>query len=107
MDFDPRDIADPRERDESIYPSRSRDHVRDRDSLVRHEDVRDHDPRDAFVRTVDLPRGMERKLVQDRREQLHELNGEDSRMLATIGAFRVIAEGGRAAQKVGHSPLGK
>ena len=93
MDFDPRDSADPRERDESIYGSRSRDHVRDRDSLVRHENVRDYDPRDPFVRNVDLPCGPERELVQDTRERLYELNGDDSRMLATIGTFRVVAEG--------------
>ena len=33
-----------------------------------------------------------RELVQDDRENLFELDGEDSRMLATIGAFRVISE---------------
>lgn len=93
MDLDPRDSADPRERDESIYGPRSRDHVRDRDSFVRDEDTRDHDPRDPFVRSVDLPCGMERELVQDKRERLYEVNGDDSRMLATIGAFRVVAEG--------------
>ena len=52
----------------------------------------DPDPRDAFVRSVDLPRGLERELVQDSRERLYELNGDDSRMLATIGAFRVVSE---------------
>lgn len=92
MDFDPRDSTDPRERDESIYGSGSIEHVRDRDSLDRYENVRDYDPRDPFVRSVDLPRGPERELVQDTREHLHELNGDDSRMLATIGAFRVVAE---------------
>jgi hypothetical protein len=93
MDFDPRDSTDPRERDEGIYGSRSTESDRDRDSLDRDEDVRDHDPRDPFVRTVDLPWGVERELVQDTRERLYELNGDDSRMLATMGAFRVVAEG--------------
>ncbi len=54
--------------------------------------TRDHDPRDAFVEGLELPRGLERELVQDDRENLYELNREDSRMLATIGAFRVVAE---------------
>lgn len=93
MGFDPRDSADPREREEGIYGSRSIENVRDRDGVDRDQDVREHDARDPFVRTVDLPCGMERELVQDARERLHELNGDDSRMLATIGAFRVVAEG--------------
>src|SRR5205814_4150646 len=41
---------------------------------------------------LELPRGLERELVQDERENLYELNGEDARMLATIGAFRIVAE---------------
>jgi hypothetical protein len=93
MDFDPRDSTDPRERDEGIYSSGSIEDVRHRDSLDRDERVRDHDPRDPFVRSVDLPRGLERELVQDARERLYELNGHDSRMLATIGAFRVVGDG--------------
>lgn len=93
MDFDPCDSADPRERDESIYGSGSIENVRHRDSIDRHEGVRDHDPRDPFVRSVDLPRGPERELVQDARERLYDLNVDDSRILATIGAFRVVAEG--------------
>jgi hypothetical protein len=46
----------------------------------------------SFVDGLELPRGLERELVQDERENLYELNGEDARMLATIGAFRVVAE---------------
>lgn len=89
MDFDPRDFSKTREIDHpSIY------------DLSRSEDAREHDerepggpdPRDAFVRSVDLPRGLERELVQDSRERLYELNGDDSRTLATIGAFRVVSE---------------
>lgn len=41
---------------------------------------------------LDLPRGLERELVQDSRERLYELNGDESRMLATIGAFRVVSQ---------------
>jgi len=89
MGFDPRDHNDARddERD-AIYDSRWGTGERERDEV----DDRDPDPRDAFVRSVDLPRGLERELVQDSRERLCELNGDESRMLATVGAFRVIAE---------------
>ena len=96
MDFDPRDI-DSRDRDDfDIYDPRSFDdprdlHDRERD-FERDLDPRDHDPREPFVAGLELPHGLERELVQDGREHLYELNGEDSRMLATIGAFRVAAE---------------
>lgn len=89
MDFDPRDLSKTHDIDlRSIY------------DLSRSEDAREHDerepcapdPRDVFVRSVDLPRGLERELVQDSRERLYELNGDDSRMLVTIGAFRVVSE---------------
>ena len=97
MDFDPRDYADGRDRDDvDIYDPRWLDDPRDQDDRERDfdgdRDPRDHDPRDAFVEGLELPRGLERELVQDDRENLYELNREDSRMLATIGAFRVIAE---------------
>lgn len=87
MDFDPRDFNEARDLDhQSIYG-------RAEDERQRHErEARDPDPRDAFVRTVDLPRGLERELVQDSRERLSELNGDESRMLATIGTFRVVSE---------------
>jgi hypothetical protein len=65
---------------------------RDRDDRERDVDRRERDPRDTFVEGLDLPRGAERELVVDDREREYELNGEDSRMLATIGAFRVIPE---------------
>ena len=76
--YDPR-WDDPRERDESsarVY------HERDR---------ADHDPRDGLMHDLDLPRGETRELVIDR-DHLYELNGEDSRALATVGAFRVVPE---------------
>jgi hypothetical protein len=89
MNFDPRDFNEKRDIDhQSIYGF-----SRGEDQRERHErEARDPDPRDAFVRSVDLPRGLERELVQDSRERLYELNGDESRMLATIGAFRVVSE---------------
>lgn len=81
MDSDPRDYDEAREDERWGYDRDRDDRERDRD-----------DPRDPFVDSLDLPRGLERELVQDDRENLYELNGEDSRMLATIGAFRVISE---------------
>jgi DNA-binding MarR family transcriptional regulator len=47
--------------------------------------------RDVFVRAVDLPLGDERELLRSR-DRIHAIDGSDSRLLATIGAFRVIAE---------------
>jgi hypothetical protein len=77
--YDPRWDNDPRDRDEDRpEPGRDRD--------------RDRDPRDAFVEGLDLPRGLEREIVLDDRDRTYELNGEDSRTLATVGAFRVVSE---------------
>lgn len=95
-DFDPRDYADPRDRDNfDIYDTRWLDDPRDPDDrdrdVERDRESRNHDPRDAFVEGLELPRGVERELVQDDRENLYELNREDSLTLATIGAFRVVA----------------
>jgi hypothetical protein len=76
--------GDPREFDE-----------RDRgDEWPRVYDPRDrdeHDPRDALMRDLDLPRGDERELVVDR-DRVYELDGEDSRALAAVGALRVVPE---------------
>jgi len=66
MDFDPRDI-DPRDRS-----GRER-----------------HDPRDVFMRDVDLPRGADRELVRDR-DHDYSLRGSETRTLSTVGAFRVV-----------------
>jgi hypothetical protein len=97
MDFDPRDRADDareiempwvdvRDPDREIDDSRNpNEDFRDRDS---HE--RDADPRDAFVEGLELPRGHEREIVLDG-DRRYELNGDDSRTFATIGAFRVVA----------------
>jgi hypothetical protein len=76
--------GDPREHD-----------VRDRgDELPRVYDPRDRDdpdPRDALMRDLDLPRSDARELVVDR-DRVYELDGEDSRTLATVGAFRIVPE---------------
>jgi hypothetical protein len=92
MDFDPRDYADERERDNQMYGSSWGEDPRERHNREFVLDPRDHDPRDPFVAGLDLPHGVERELVQDDRERLYELNRDDSRMLATIGAFRVVRE---------------
>jgi hypothetical protein len=93
--LDPRDRGDDSRDRHDIYDPRwnhdSRD--RDEDALEPSRDrQRERDPRDAFVRDLDLPRGLERELVLDARDHTYELNGEDSRTLATVGAFRVVSE---------------
>jgi hypothetical protein len=47
------------------------------------------DPRDVFTRDLDLPRGLERERVHAHGHD-YELRGSEARMLATIGAFRVV-----------------
>ena len=97
MDFDPRD-NDTRERDDlPVHEVRWGDaDPRDQDDrerdLGRERDPRDHDPREPFVAGLELPRCPERELVYDERENLYELNRDDSLTLATIGAFRVVGE---------------
>jgi hypothetical protein len=54
-------------------------------------DRTDPDPRDGLMHDLDLPGGDARELVVDR-DRVYELNGEDSRTLAAIGAFRVVPE---------------
>jgi hypothetical protein len=49
------------------------------------------DPRDPFVRDLDLPHGLERKSVLDR-HRAYTLNGSEVQTLATAGAFRLISE---------------
>ena len=118
-DFDPRD-SDSRERDDGIHDhddewltlgrgpgstlvhdDRAEDDVRDRDDEWREDRdreprERDHDrggidPRDVFMRGLDLPRGPERELVHGR-DRDYALNGSESRTLSTVGAFRVVSE---------------
>src|SRR5262245_6034455 len=66
-------------------------HERDRDSRDRDDDRVGSDPRDAFTRDLDLPRGREREMVSDR-DRDYTLNGDESRALAVTGAFRVVSE---------------
>jgi hypothetical protein len=101
LDFDPRDRDDyvrdvempwielrhePRDREQGDF--RDRHDVRDRDRDTR---KRDHDPRDVFLEGLELPRGLEREIVMDG-DHRYELNRDDGRSIATIGAFRVVAE---------------
>jgi hypothetical protein len=67
-------------------PSRGID--RERDSRERHEGL---DPRDVFMRDLDLPRGPEREVIYDARERDYTLRGSETRSLSTIGAFRVVS----------------
>lgn len=48
------------------------------------------DPRDAFMDGLDLPRGRERETVL-LGDETFDLNRSEVRMLATVGAFRVVA----------------
>ena len=48
------------------------------------------DPRDIAIRHVDLPRGPRREPVRGR-DRDYEINGNQSRVLATVGAFRVVS----------------
>ena len=75
---DPReyDARDPGDEWPRVYDPRDRD---------------EHDPREALMRDLDLPRRDERELVVDR-DRVYELDGEDSRALAAVGAFRVVPE---------------
>jgi hypothetical protein len=104
MDVDPRD-RDGDARDVEIpwvdVEGRRDDGGESIDSRSRDDDTRDrdrdpadrdpNDPRDVFVAGLELPRGPEREIVLEG-DYRYELNGDDSRTLATIGAFRVVAE---------------
>lgn len=71
------------------------DNARERDDgrarVYEERDPADHDPRDGLLRDLDLPLGQARELVVNR-DRIYELNGEDSRTLAVVGAFRVVPE---------------
>ena len=83
--YDPRS-SDGRDRDDFGDRSRgSHGGVNDRDQSC------ERDPRDVFTKDLDVPRGRERRPVRDR-DRVYEINGTESRMLATVGAFRVVAE---------------
>ena len=103
FDFDPRD-HDPRDHGDEwrdpITHSRDLDHERDLDHDHDRDLDRDRagerdrdadDPRDVFLHGLDLPRGHERERVLER-DRTYEINGDESRTLATVGAFRVVSE---------------
>ncbi len=50
------------------------------------------DPRDAFTRDLDLPRGSSRERVRVN-DREYRLSGDDVRVLAIVGAFRVVPAG--------------
>ena len=82
--YDPRSDAGERNRSwDRDFGSRGGSGERDRSE--------ERDPRDVFTKDLDLPRGRERRPVRDR-DRVHEINGVESRMLGTIGAFRVVSE---------------
>jgi hypothetical protein len=68
-------------------------------------DRADHDPRHGLMHDLDLPRGHGREWVIDR-DRVYELNGEDSRTLAAVGAFRVVPEGDLRSDRDLHGGLG-
>jgi hypothetical protein len=51
----------------------------------------DDDQHHGLMHDLDLPHGDARELVVDR-DRVYELNGEDSRTLAVVGAFRVVPD---------------
>jgi hypothetical protein len=76
--------SDPRDYD-------ARDHSDEWPRVYDARDRNENDPREALMGDLDLPRGDERELVVDR-DRVYELDGEDSRTLAVVGAFRVVPE---------------
>jgi len=82
-------MSDSRWNDPREYGARQRDDEWPR--VYDPRDRNDQDPRDGLMRDLDLPRGDERELVVDR-DRVFELDGEDSRALAAVGAFRVVPE---------------
>ena len=89
--FDPRDRDDDRRDGHDIYDPRW-----DNDPRDRHEDCREAGPGSGPARPVcGRPRPAARPRARDcvGRERPHlRANSEDSRTLATVGAFRVVSE---------------
>jgi DNA-binding MarR family transcriptional regulator len=80
-------------RDLGRGPGDSRQSEHDRDPREEARSLeRDHDPRDTFTRDLNLPRDREREIVRNR-DREYTLRGSESRTLATVGAFRVVASG--------------
>jgi hypothetical protein len=98
LDFDPRD-GDDHTRDLGRGPGSSNrdsdENLRHRDArwIEREDDARSRDPRDVFMRDLDLPRGREREIVHDARDRAYRLRGSEIRTLSTVGAFRVVSAG--------------
>lgn len=82
--------------DESNHDEQSRYRYRDADApshdRERGERERDDstDPRDVFMRDLNLPHGQERDYVFHR-GRTYKLRGSETRTLSTVGAFRVVS----------------
>jgi hypothetical protein len=78
----------PRDDHSNYDPRNGDDDVR---GLERYRDRRDRsdelDPRDVFMRDLDLPRGPAREIVHDARGREYTLRGSETRTLSTVGAF--------------------
>src|SRR6266850_3493190 len=74
------------QQDTSDHDSRDRT-----DAIQRNDDPRGLDPRDVFMRDLDLPRGCDRDVVYDGRDRQYTLRGSETRVLSTAGAFRVVS----------------
>ena len=81
--YDPRDVGDRADSWDRSFGSRG-----GTNELARNDE---RDPREVFTKDLDLPRGRERRPVQER-DRVYEINGAESRMLATVGAFRIVSE---------------
>ena len=86
--WDRYDLRSTEDRDRGDSFDRSRGSRGGTSELDRNDE---RDPGDVFTKDLDLPRGRQRELVRER-ERVYEINGTESRMLTTIGAFRVISE---------------
>jgi hypothetical protein len=81
--------------------------TRDRDDDWRERELdweareRSDDPRDVFLREMNLPRDREREFVFER-NHAYQLNGNDSRTLATVGVFRIVPERELSKHQVDH-----
>lgn len=78
-------MTDPRWDETRDRPSPGRGGGTDADP----RDVESRDPRDAFTRSLNLPRGRDRETVELDGEH-YRLRGSEVRTLATVGAFRVV-----------------
>ena len=81
------------------------DDSRDREERDRDSRDRSVDPRDVFMEWVDLPRGLERKLVRDGDHE-YTLRGSESRTLTVVGAFRVHERANMHASTVANRHAG-